>query len=103
MFIDISFVLKGFAECLVTSSFASFALQHKNPEDYATYCHTDSLCLKRNSREFDSKPKNFCLSTGRNKQTKKLSSTLISYHPSAVKLSMSASGQSQSRSERIET
>ena len=50
------------------------------------------------SRKFGviSKPKYVCLTTG----TKKLlSSFVINYHPSAIKLSISASGQRQSRSE----
>ena len=58
--------------------------------------------LKREvSREFDviSKHRNVFLST----ETKKLSSFVINYHPSAIKLSISASGQRQSGSESIET
>ena len=42
-----------------------------------------------------SKPENACLTT----KTKKLSSFVINYHPSAKQLSISASGQRQSGSE----
>ena len=54
------------------------------------------------SRKFDvfSKPKNVCLTT----ETKKLVVRfVINYHPSARKLSISASGQGQSRLQWIET
>ena len=53
------------------------------------------------SREFSviSKPKNVCLSI----ETKKISSFVIRYHPNAIKLSINASDQSQSRLEWIET
>ena len=54
------------------------------------------------SREFDviSKPKNVCLSI----ETKNNCLVfVINYYPSAMKLSISASGQRQSRSEWIET
>ena len=47
-----------------------------------------------------SKPKNVCLS-GRNKEI--IVKFVINYHPSAIKLSISASGQRQSRSVWIET
>ena len=52
------------------------------------------------SREFDviSKPKNVCLATETNKY---LSTFLINYHPSAMKLSISASGQRQSRLKNV--
>ena len=59
--------------------------------------HWAPLILKfkgEESREFDfiGKPKNVCLS----KETRKeLSSFLINYHPSAIKVSISASGQRQ--------
>ena len=48
------------------------------------------------SHEFDviSKPKNVCLST---ETKKKLSSFVINYHSTAIKLSISTSGQRQNR------
>ena len=54
------------------------------------------------SRKFDviSKPQNVCLSTETKKITVKF---VINYHPSAIKLSISASGQRQSRPVWIET
>ena len=51
-----------------------------------------------NLMSLQNQKKNVCPTT-----TKKLSSFVINYHPSAIKLSISASGQRQSRSEWIET
>ena len=56
------------------------------------------------SREFDviSEPKNVCLSIETNKKNQ-LSCFVINYYPSAIKLSINASGQRQSRPEWIAT
>ena len=55
-----------------------------------------SIVLKgEESREIDviSKPKNVCLSTETKTKKEEVSSFVINYHPSAIKLSISASGR----------
>ena len=66
------------------------------------YCTRGAVLKREVSSKFAviSKPKNFCLS-GRNKKIIIL--FVINYPSSAIKLSMSASGQRQGRSVWIET